>query len=78
MSLVYKKIEMKERLRINVSGIRGDVPGALNVDVASKFASAFASTVEKGRIALCRDSRRTSPMFFLRKDREATMLLHLS
>jgi phosphomannomutase len=59
---VYKKIEMKERLRINVSGIRGDVPGALNVDVASKFASAFASTVEKGKIALCRDSRRTSPM----------------
>lgn len=54
---------MKDRLRINVSGIRGEVPGALNVDVVAKFTSAFSSTLEKGRVAVCRDSRCTSPMF---------------
>jgi len=59
---VYKKIEMKDRLRISVSGIRGEVPGALNVEVVSKFSSAFSSTLEKGQIAVCRDSRNTSHM----------------
>jgi len=53
---------MKDRLRISVSGIRGEVPGALNVEVASKFSSAFSSYLEKGKVALCRDSRCTSPM----------------
>ena len=53
---------MRERLRINVSGIRGEVPGALHVEVVSKFASAFASTLEQGMTAVCRDSRKTSPM----------------
>ncbi|UCE41612.1 MAG: hypothetical protein JSV17_01070 [Candidatus Aminicenantes bacterium] len=53
---------MKDRLRISVSGIRGEVPGALNVEVVSKFSSAFTSTLEKGQIAVCRDSRKTSPM----------------
>ena len=62
MGLVYKKIEMKNRLRINVSGIRGEVPGALNVGVVSKFSSAFTSTLEKGQIAICRDSRISSHM----------------
>ncbi len=65
LGLVYKKIEMKDRLRISVSGIRGEVPGALNVEVVSKFSSAFTSTLEKGQIALCRDSRKTSPMLAL-------------
>lgn len=60
--MVYKKIEMKDRLRINISGIRGEVPGALNVEVVSKFTSAFSSTLEKGKVAVCRDSRKTSPM----------------
>lgn len=54
---------MKDRLRINISGIRGEVPGALNVDVVSKFTSAFCSALEKGKIAMCRDSRNTSHMF---------------
>jgi phosphomannomutase len=53
---------MKDRLRINVSGIRGEVPGALHVGVVSKFSSAFASTLEKGITAVCRDSRPTSHM----------------
>ncbi len=53
---------MKDRLRINVSGIRGEVPGALNVEVVSKFSSAFASTLEGGQIAISRDSRQTSHM----------------
>jgi phosphomannomutase len=53
---------MKDRLRINVSGIRGEVPGALNVELVSKFTSAFVSTLEKGQVAVCRDSRKTSPM----------------
>ena len=53
---------MKDRLRINVSGIRGEVPGALHVGVVSKFASAFTSTLEKGVTAVCRDSRPTSHM----------------
>ena len=53
---------MKDRVRISVSGIRGEVPDALNVELASKFSSAFASYLEKGPIALCRDSRATSCM----------------
>lgn len=53
---------MEDRLRISVSGIRGEVPGALNVGVASKFSSAFISTIKKGLAAVCRDSRRTSHM----------------
>jgi phosphomannomutase len=53
---------MKDRLRISVSGIRGEVPGALNVEVVSKFSSAFSSTLEKGQIAICRDSRISSHM----------------
>ena len=53
---------MKDRVRINVSGIRGKVPGALNVGLVSKFSSAFASTLEKGQVAVCRDSRHTSHM----------------
>jgi phosphomannomutase len=57
-----KSEEMKDRLRISVSGIRGEVPGALNVEVASKFSSAFSSYLEKGKVALCRDSRCTSSM----------------
>ncbi len=59
----FKRQEMKDRLRINISGIRGEVPGALNVDVVSKFTSAFCSALEKGQIAICRDSRTTSHMF---------------
>jgi phosphomannomutase len=62
LGLVYKKIEMKDRLRINVSGIRGEVPGALNVEVVSKFSSAFTSTLDNGRVALSRDSRISSHM----------------
>ncbi|MDH4218175.1 MAG: hypothetical protein OEY18_06420 [Candidatus Aminicenantes bacterium] len=53
---------MRDRLRISVSGIRGEVPGALNVDVASKFSSAFSSYLEEGQIALCRDPRCSSRM----------------
>jgi phosphomannomutase len=53
---------MKDRLRISVSGIRGEVPGALNVEVASRFSSAFAAFLESGRLAVCRDSRCTGPM----------------
>jgi phosphomannomutase len=62
---VYKKIEMKDRVRINVSGIRGVVPGALNVELVSKFSSAFISTLQKGQVAVCRDSRRTGSMFVM-------------
>jgi Phosphomannomutase len=53
---------MKDRLRISVSGIRGEVPGALNVEVAAKFASAFSNFIEEGRVAVCRDSRCTGHM----------------
>jgi phosphomannomutase len=42
---------MEDRLRIAVSGIRGKVPVSLNVDIASRFASAFASCLEKGSMA---------------------------
>jgi phosphomannomutase len=53
---------MTDRLRISVSGVRGKVPEALDVDVASRFASAFAAYLEDGRIALCRDFRFSSEM----------------
>ena len=53
---------MNEGLRISVSGIRGQVPEALDVQVVSRFASAFAAYLEEGCIALCRDFRFTSQM----------------
>ncbi|NOR15747.1 MAG: hypothetical protein GQ544_08585, partial [Candidatus Aminicenantes bacterium] len=53
---------MEDRLRISISGVRGKVPLALDVEVVSKFASAFASYVEQGRIAICRDTRFSSQM----------------
>jgi len=53
---------MEDRVRISVSGIRGDVPRALNVEIVSKLSSAFASYLEEGKIALCRDSRPSSHM----------------
>ncbi len=53
---------MTDRLRISVSGVRGKVPDALDVDVASRFASAFAAYLEDGRIALGRDFRFSSEM----------------
>ena len=53
---------MEDRLRISVSGIRGKVPEALNVEIASEFASAFSSYLEKGSIALSRDGRESSRM----------------
>ncbi|MBE0460374.1 MAG: hypothetical protein IBX60_01890 [Candidatus Aminicenantes bacterium] len=53
---------MNDRVRITVSGIRGKVPQSLNVDIASKFASAFASYLDEGRVAGCRDSRFSSHM----------------
>lgn len=62
---MYKKIDMKDRVRINVSGIRGEVPDALNVELVSKFASAFVSSLERGQVAVCRDSRSTGPMLVM-------------
>jgi len=56
---------MTDRLRITVSGIRGKVPESLDVDVASRFASAFASYLEEGRVAICRDYRFSSEMLSL-------------
>ncbi len=53
---------MIDKLRISVSGIRGVVPDALNVESASKFASAFSSYIEEGTIAICRDFRFSSQM----------------
>ncbi|MFQ6070684.1 MAG: hypothetical protein ACE5LC_09210 [Candidatus Aminicenantales bacterium] len=53
---------MSPRLRISVSGVRGKVPQALNVEVASRFASAFATYLDKGKIGFCRDSRPSSDM----------------
>lgn len=53
---------MREKVRISVSGIRGEVPEALNVDLTAKFAAAFASYLEQGNLAFCRDSRITSSM----------------
>ncbi len=53
---------MENRLRITVSGIRGKVPASLNVDIASRFASAFASYLEKGSLVLGHDGRISSQM----------------
>jgi phosphomannomutase len=44
---------LEDRLRISISGIRGKVPQALNVEIASMFASAFSSYLEKGTMVLC-------------------------
>ena len=56
---------MEDRLRISVSGIRGKVPQALNVEIASKFASSYSSYLESGTIVLCRDCRESSHMLSL-------------
>jgi len=56
---------MTDRLRISVSGVRGKVPEALDVDTASRLASSFASYLEEGRVAVCRDSRASSKMLSL-------------
>ena len=53
---------MTDRVRITVSGLRGQVPEALNVDIVSRFASAFSTYLEKGGLALGRDPRESSPM----------------
>ncbi|RLE01695.1 MAG: hypothetical protein DRJ11_09080 [Candidatus Aminicenantes bacterium] len=53
---------MTPRLRINISGIRGVVPEALNVEVAARLAAAYATYLEKGEILVCRDTRETGLM----------------
>ena len=53
---------MKQGVRISVSGIRGEVPEALNVEIVSKFSSAFSSYLEQGKIGVCRDARISSHM----------------
>ncbi len=49
-------------LRISLSGIRGRVPEGLNVAVASDFASAFATYLEKGKVGTCVDGRWSGTM----------------
>jgi len=53
---------VKEKVRISVSGVRGRVPDAVNVEVVSRFASSFASYLEIGKVALCRDGRPSGHM----------------
>ncbi|MFC2157649.1 hypothetical protein ACFLT9_07430, partial [Acidobacteriota bacterium] len=53
---------MNERVRITVSGIRGEVPEALNSEVVSRFTSAFATYLDGGKVALCHDTRATGRM----------------
>lgn len=53
---------MAGRLRINISGIRGEVPEALNVEVAARLASAYATYLEEGKIVVGRDTRPTGLM----------------
>jgi len=53
---------MAGRLRINISGIRGEVPEALNVEVAARLASAYATYLEEGKIVIGRDTRPTGLM----------------
>ena len=48
---------MKEKVRISVSGIRGRVPDAFHVELVSQFASSFATYLDSGKLALCRDGR---------------------
>ncbi len=49
-------------LRVSLSGIRGKVPEGLNVAVASDFASAFATYLERGRVGICVDGRWSGTM----------------
>ena len=53
---------MKDKVRISVSGIRGRVPDAVNVEVVSQFASSFATYLETGKVALVRDGRPSGHM----------------
>lgn len=53
---------MKEKVRISVSGIRGRVPEAFHVELVSQFASSFATYIDSGKLALCRDGRPSGHM----------------
>ena len=52
---------MKE-LKISTSWIRGVVGEALTPELAVNFACAFGTWAEGGPVAICRDTRRSSPM----------------
>ena len=49
-------------LMISVAGVRGIVGESLTPTVATRFASAFASSLREGPIVLGRDARRSGPM----------------
>ncbi|MCA9246050.1 MAG: phosphoglucosamine mutase [Planctomycetales bacterium] len=47
---------------ISVSGLRGIIGHSLSPDLASRYARAFAATLQAGPIVLARDGRATGPM----------------
>ncbi len=54
---------MSNRIRITTSGIRGKVPEGLNVSYVSDFASAYATYLEDGNVAVITDGRWSGKMF---------------
>src|SRR5512139_114435 len=51
-----------EPLKIGISGVRGVVGQTLTPDLVVRFAEAFGSYVDGGRVLVCRDPRPSGPM----------------
>jgi len=50
-------------LIVSVSGIRGIVGQGLTAEAVTRFGAAFGSTLNRGRVIVCRDSRPSGAMF---------------
>src|SRR5512140_1991342 len=51
-----------EPLKIGISGVRGVVGQTLTPDLVVRFAEAFGSCLDGGRVLVCRDPRPSGPM----------------
>src|SRR5512140_1230106 len=51
-----------EPLKIGISGVRGVVGQTLTPDLVVRFAEAFGSYLDGGRVLVCRDPRPSGPM----------------
>ena len=57
-----KPAQMKEALKVGVSGVRGIVGKSFSPQVATEFAQAFGTSVGRGPVVVGRDTRTTGQM----------------
>ena len=51
-----------EPLKIGITGVRGVVGQTLTPELVVRFAEAFSSYLDGGRVLVCRDPRPSGPM----------------